>query len=132
RPYGTGTLSQQPLGLPCETGQAAVMGIEAAEVEGLREAAREASERAYAPYSGYRVGAAVLAESGSIYAGCNIENVSYGLSVCAERVAIFQAVASGERSFRAIGVYTATPKPTPPCGACRQVLHEFAPDADVL
>jgi cytidine deaminase len=78
------------------------------------------------------VGAAVLAGSGAIFAGCNVENASYGLCNCAERTAIFSAVAAGERKIRAVAVYTPTKTPTLPCGACRQVINEFGPDALVL
>jgi cytidine deaminase len=78
------------------------------------------------------VGAAVLAASGRIYPGCNVENAAYGLCNCAERTAIFSAVAAGEKSVLAVAVYTPTPLPTPPCGACRQVINEFGPDAIVI
>ena len=88
--------------------------------------------RAYAPYSHFPVGAAALGGSGRIYAGCNVENASYGLCNCAERTAIFSAVAAGEKLIRAVAVYTPTPLPTAPCGACRQVIHEFGPDALVI
>jgi len=84
-----------------------------------------ARRAAYAPYSKYSVGAAVLAESGQIYLGSNVENASYGLSMCAERVAVFSAVASGERKIRAIAVQGPVRTPAVPCGACRQVFVEF-------
>lgn len=98
----------------------------------LEKTARAAAAASYSPYSKFRVGAAVLAGSGRIYAGCNVENASYGLCNCAERTAIFTAAAAGERRLRAVAVYTATARPTAPCGACRQVIHEFGPDALVL
>lgn len=93
--------------------------------------ALSARERAYAPYSNYRVGAALLGKSGRIYTGCNVENASYGLTVCAERNAVFKAVSEGEREFQAIAVVTANAGS--PCGACRQVLVEFlSPQARVV
>ena len=98
----------------------------------LAEAARSASQRAYCPYSRFPVGAAVLTEDGTIIAGCNVENASYGLTVCAERSAIFQAVAFGHARIRAVAIYTPTRVPSAPCGACRQVINEFGPDAEVL
>jgi cytidine deaminase len=98
----------------------------------LERAARQASARAYAPYSKFRVGAAILTETGKIHAGANVENASYGLCNCAERTAIFAAAAAGERRLRAVVVYTPTPAPTLPCGACRQVINEFGPDAVVV
>lgn len=101
-------------------------------VDGLIDAARRAQQQAYAPYSRFRVGAAVEGEDGTIFAGCNVENASYGLVMCAERVAIGAAVASGVRRFRRIAVVSDSEPPAAPCGACRQVIFEFAPDADVL
>ena len=85
-----------------------------------------ARKRAYVPYSHYRVGAALLGKSGKVYLGCNVENASYGLTVCAERIALFKAVSEGETEFEAIAVVTKNGGS--PCGACRQVLSEFAPD----
>lgn len=98
----------------------------------LIAAAVEARTRAYSPYSRFLVGAAIEAEDGTIFAGCNIESASFGLTICAERVALFRGVFEGHRSFRRIAVVTDTPAPTPPCGACRQLLWEFAPDAEVI
>src|SRR5262249_16014045 len=84
------------------------------------------------PYSNFRVGAAILARSGEVFSGCNVENASYGLTICAERNAAFRMVAAGETEFDVIVVYTPTATPTAPCGACRQVLNEFSPLADVI
>jgi cytidine deaminase len=97
----------------------------------LVTAAREVRQHAYAPYSSYQVGAALLSGSGSIYTGCNVENASYGLALCAERSAVAAMVAAGERTIRAIAVVTDGPVPGPPCGMCRQVLAEFADDVPV-
>lgn len=98
----------------------------------LEKAARIAARKAYAPYSQFRVGAAVLASSGRMYTGCNIENASYGLCNCAERTAIFTAIAAGESTITHVAVYTPTPAPSSPCGACRQVINEFGPHARIL
>jgi cytidine deaminase len=95
-------------------------------------AAKQSAAGAYAPYSRFRVGACVRAGSGKLYGGCNVENASYGLCNCAERTAIFSAVAAGESAITAVVVYTPTPTPTMPCGACRQVINEFGPDALVI
>ena len=100
--------------------------------DGLIEAARRAQQQAYAPYSRYRVGAAIEGEDGSVFAGCNVENASYGLVMCAERVAIGAAVAGGVQRFRRVVIVSDSEPPAPPCGACRQVIFEFAPDAEVL
>lgn len=95
--------------------------------EELVKKAVEARGRAYAPYSGFAVGAALLAKDGQIFVGGNIENASYGLTVCAERVALFKAISEGVREFVALAVACGN-GPCAPCGACRQVLYEFAPD----
>ena len=99
----------------------------------LIEAARAVRDRAYAPYSGFSVGAAILTESGEIHAGCNIENRSFGGTICAERVAVGTAVASGSQTLRAVVVISETEPPAAPCGLCLQVLTEFGgPDLPVL
>lgn len=105
---------------------------EDAAIEMLRARAAAAAAHAYCPYSHFRVGAALITRSGAVFSGCNVENASYGLTNCAERTAIFEMVASGETTFDAIVIYTPTPTPTAPCGACRQVLNEFNPDAEVI
>ena len=96
----------------------------------LLAAAAEAATRAHAPYSRYRVGAALLTEAGDLFRGCNVENASYGLTICAERTAVFSAVAEGHRRFQALAVVAAGDQIPYPCGACRQVLAEFC-DADM-
>lgn len=99
----------------------------------LIKAALAARKRAYAPYSRFRVGAALLTSDGKIFTGCNVENASYGLTVCAERVAVANAVCAGKKKFRAIAIAAdGKGKLVTPCGACRQVLAEFAPDLRVL
>ncbi len=100
--------------------------------EALLEEARAALAQAHAPYSRFPVGAALEGASGRIFRGVNVENASFGLSVCAERAAVFAAVAAGERAFRALAVATQAAEPTPPCGACRQILREFVPDLPIL
>ena len=100
--------------------------------QNLIAAARAAREHAHAPYSNFRVGAAVRTKSGKIYGGCNIENATYGLTLCAERVAIFKAMSEGEREFNAIAVVTDTEKLTPPCGSCRQIIWEFCGEVPVI
>jgi cytidine deaminase len=99
----------------------------------LLERAREVRERAYAPYSGFHVGAALLAEDGRVFTGCNVENASYGLTTCAERAAIAKAVSEGVRRFVAVAVAGPdTAERCPPCGSCRQILHEFGPEMQVV
>ena len=98
----------------------------------LTERAMAAMERAYAPYSGFRVGAAILGSDGSIAEGCNVENASYPAGICAERAAISAAIARGVRDFSTIVIATEADRPTPPCGMCRQVMMEFAPQLEVV
>jgi cytidine deaminase len=102
------------------------------EYDSLISAAKQARENAHAPFSDFRVGAALRANSGRVYTGCNVESASYGLTCCAERVAIFKAVSEGERGFEAIAVAVDTDTLTPPCGACRQVIWEFCGDVPVI
>jgi cytidine deaminase len=99
--------------------------LSAADWDALAHAAREAAAHAYCPYSRFAVGAAVRSADGRVFTGCNVENASFGLTICAERNAIFQAVAAGARDIVAVAVYTPTPQPTTPCGACRQVIAQF-------
>jgi cytidine deaminase len=108
------------------------MDPSAAQLRELARRARTAVQHAYAPYSKFAVGAAVLTAQGDIYDGANVENASYGLSMCAERNAIFHAVAQGATAITALAVYTPTPAATTPCGACRQVMAEFGADIVVL
>jgi cytidine deaminase len=97
----------------------------------LERAARAVAANAHCPYSRFAVGAAVLTADGAIAAGCNVENASFGLTICAERNAIFRAVGDGARALVAVAIYTPTPTPATPCGACRQVIAEFGRDAVV-
>ncbi len=108
------------------------LGVYAVTDAELILAAKKAREKAYVPYSRFPVGAALMTEDGTLYTGCNVENASYGLSNCAERTAVFKAVSDGHRRFAAIAVVADTEGPVSPCGACRQVLSEFAPGARVL
>jgi cytidine deaminase len=101
-------------------------------VDPLVVAARAARERARAPFSRFKVGAALETADGQVVTGCNIENATYGLTLCAERVAIFKAISDGHQAFRRIAVVADTSEPTPPCGACRQILWEFAGDIEVI
>ena len=102
------------------------------EYEALIAAAKKARENAHAKFSNFLVGAALRTKSGKIYGGCNVENATYGLTICAERVAIFKAISEGEREFDAMAVATDTGALTPPCGACRQLIWEFCGDVPVI
>jgi cytidine deaminase len=107
--------------------------LEEREAIALLTAASDASRRAYAPYSGFPVGAALLTADGQVLTGCNVENASFGLTVCAERVALWTAVAAGHRQVRAVAVVGPKAPRLMPCGACRQVLSEFSPpDQDLI
>jgi cytidine deaminase len=98
----------------------------------LVEAARAVREHAHAPYSGFRVGAAVLTEEGNVHVGCNVENASYGATICAERAAIFRMVASGEKRLVAVAIFVDDAEPAMPCGMCRQVIAEFGHDVKIV
>ena len=100
--------------------------------EELIEKAKDASKKAYAPYSNFKVGACVLTENDKIYTGCNFENASYGLSICAERNAIGSAIAEGETKIKAIAIYSPNMYNCTPCGACRQVINEFKTENTVV
>ena len=100
--------------------------------DALIAAALAARENAFAPYSKFRVGAAIEDSDGRIHTGCNVENATYGLTVCAERVAVFKAISEGVRKFRRVAVAADTDRLTPPCGACRQILWEFCGDVEIV
>ncbi len=101
-------------------------------MEPLLQAALKARDHAHAPFSKFHVGAALEDSDGKIWTGCNVENASYGLTLCAERVAVFKAISEGVRKFRRIAIAADTQSLTPPCGACRQILWEFLGDAEVI
>jgi cytidine deaminase len=98
---------------------------------GLTDAAIQARENAHAPFSNFKVGAALADERGGVYTGCNVENATYGLTLCAERVAIFKAISEGARKFTRLAVAADTDTLTPPCGACRQIIWEFCGDIEI-
>jgi cytidine deaminase len=98
----------------------------------LVDAARRARQQAVATFSGFKVGAALETADGAVITGCNVENATYGLTICAERVAMFKALSEGHRSFTRVAVVADTAEPTPPCGACRQILWEFGGDLEVI
>lgn len=106
--------------------------IPVASADELIAAARKVREQAVAPFSHFKVGAAIETDDGAVIAGCNVENATYGLTVCAERVAIFKALSEGHRKFKRIAVVADAVDPTPPCGACRQILWEFGGDLEII
>ncbi|MGA2135664.1 MAG: cytidine deaminase [Bryobacteraceae bacterium] len=108
------------------------LACSASVLDPLVEAAMQARENAHAPFSKFKVGAALEDSAGRIHTGCNVENASYGLTLCAERVAVFKAISEGARNFRRVAVVADTDTLTPPCGACRQILWEFCGDAELV
>jgi cytidine deaminase len=102
-------------------------GRETLKINELIEEAKKAREYAYVPYSKFKVGAALLTKDGKVYRGCNIENAAYSMCNCAERTALFKAYSEGDKEFAALAVIADTPRPVPPCGACRQVIFELCP-----
>lgn len=102
------------------------------DIPSLIQKAKEAAHKAHAPYSGFKVGAALLTKGGKVYTGCNIESSTFSLTLCAERVALFKALSEGEREFSQLTIVTDSEELTPPCGACRQLLWDFAPDIDII
>lgn len=98
----------------------------------LMDTAKEASKMSYSPFSRFAVGAGVLASSGKIYSGCNVENSSFGMTICAERCAIFKAISEGEKEILAVAIYSPNSDDCNPCGACRQVMYEFQGDSDEI
>ncbi len=101
-------------------------------MDALIQKAKEAREKAYAPYSEFRVGAALEAKDGSVFTGCNVENASYGATCCAERTALVKALSEGVKEFSRIAIFAGTKEPCPPCGICRQVLYEFSPEIEII
>jgi cytidine deaminase len=101
-------------------------------VQHLIDRAKATAQNAYSPYSKFRVGATILTSTGDMFSGCNVENASYGLTICAERNAIFQMVAEGQQKIQTLVIYTPTESPTSPCGACRQVINEFGPETRII
>jgi cytidine deaminase len=114
------------------TKEKAMAGLDTKTLQEMAKRAKSISENAYCPYSKFRVGAVVLTIDGQMIEGCNVENASYGLTICAERNAIFQMVSRAKQTIAAVVIYTPTPKPSAPCGACRQVINEFGPDALIM
>jgi cytidine deaminase len=106
--------------------------LSASNRDALVAAARRAREHAHAAFSNFKVGAALEAADGTVVTGCNVENATYGLTICAERVAMFKAISDGHRQFTRIAIVADTADPTPPCGACRQILWEFGGDLEII